>query len=103
MFIFFEESLDTAKNNYSSYAGDMELLKTKLETAVDDIRSGWDTEAGETFFAKFDDEWKKNFDDYIAVINHMAENMQIAINEYQEIVNEAEELNLIGGTENGTD
>jgi WXG100 family type VII secretion target len=65
-----KDALDSAKNSYSTYASDMSALKTKLETAVDDIRNGWKSDAGDVFFTKFDDEWKKNFDDYINVINH---------------------------------
>ena len=63
-----KDALDKAKTNYSTYAQDMKTLKTKLESAVDDIRSGWKSDAGDAFFKKFDDEWKKNFDDYINVM-----------------------------------
>jgi WXG100 family type VII secretion target len=89
-----KDALDTAKSNYSTYAQDMSTLKTTLEKAVDDIRSGWKTDAGDEFFKKFDDEWKKNLDDYIKVINHMSSNMQIAKNKYQTIFDEADELKL---------
>lgn len=89
-----KDALETAKTKYSSYAQDMSALKTKLETAVDDIRNGWKSDAGNAFFTKFDDEWKKNFDDYINVINHMSSNMQIAKNKYQAIFDEADKLNL---------
>ena len=63
-------------------------------SAVDDIRSGWKSDAGDAFFKKFDDEWKKNFDDYINVINHMSSNMQIAKNKYQAVFDEADKLKL---------
>lgn len=89
-----KDALDKAKTNYSTYAQDMKTLKTKLESAVDDIRSGWKSDAGDAFFKKFDDEWKKNFDDYINVINHMSCNMQIAKNKYQAVFDEADKLKL---------
>lgn len=89
-----KDALDKAKTNYSTYAQDMTTLKTKLENAVDDIRNGWQSSAGDAFFKKFDDEWKKNFDDYINAINHMSSNMQIAKNKYQEVFDEADKLKL---------
>ena len=42
-----KDALDKAKTNYSTYAQDMKTLKTKLESAVDDIRSGWKSDAGD--------------------------------------------------------
>lgn len=89
-----KDALDKAKTNYSTYAQDMTNLKTKLENAVNDIRNGWQSDAGDAFFTKFDDEWKKNFDDYINVINHMSSNMQIAKNKYQAVFDEADKLKL---------
>lgn len=89
-----KDALDTAKSNYSTYAQDMQSLKTNLESAVNEIRSGWITDAGDAFFKKFDDEWKKNFDDYINVIEHMSSNMQIAKDKYQAVFDEADNLNL---------
>ena len=89
-----KDALNMAKTNYSTYADDMDILKSTLETAVEDIRKDWKSDAGDAFFTKFDDEWKKNFDDYINVINHMSSNMQIAQNKYQAIFDEAEKLKL---------
>lgn len=54
-----KEALDKAKTSYSTYAQDMTNLKTTLENAVNDIRSGWQSDAGDAFFTKFDDEWEK--------------------------------------------
>lgn len=88
------DALETAKSEYSSYAQQMSDLKDKLVGAVDDIRDGWKSDAGDAFFTKFDDEWKKNFDDYINVINHMSSNMEIAQNKYQAVFDEADKLNL---------
>ena len=45
-----KDALDNAKTNYSTYAQDMKTLKTKLENAVNDIRSGWKSDAGDAFF-----------------------------------------------------
>lgn len=89
-----QDALETAKKNYIEYANRMEEQRNKLKTAVDDIRDAWKSDGGDEFFKKFDEEWLKNFDDYIAVINHMANNIQIAKNKYQPIFDEADKLNL---------
>lgn len=89
-----QDALEAAKTNYKNYAQQMETLRNKLKGAVDDIRGGWKSDGGDEFFRKFDDEWLKNFNDYIAVIDHMAGNMQIAKNKYQSVFDEANKLNL---------
>lgn len=88
------EALETAKNNYSSYAQRMKSLKEKLVKATEEVRGGWDSDAGKAFFEKFDDEWKKNFDDYTKVVEHMADNMNIAKNKYQAIFDQADKLKV---------
>lgn len=88
------DALDTAKTNYSTYSEDMKNLKKELEDAINDIRSGWKSDAGDAFFKKFDDEWEKNFTDYINVIEHMSSNMEIAKTNYQAVFDEADQLKL---------
>ena len=61
----------------------MKNLRNKLQRATDDIRSGWKSKAGKKFFSKFDDEWLKNFNDYIDVIEYMSNNMSIAQSKYR--------------------
>ena len=89
-----QDALETAKSNYTNYAQQMEELRNRLKSAVEDTRGGWKSDGGDEFFKKFDDEWYKNFNDYIAVIDHMASNMQIAKSKYQSVFDEANKLNL---------
>ena len=89
-----EEAMETAKSGYDDCASRMRTLRDKLKTAVDDIREGWDSDAGKAFFKKFDEQWYKNFNDYIAVIEHMSENMTKSKNKYQPLFDEADNLNL---------
>ena len=88
------EALETAQNNYSSYAQRMKSLMEKLVKAMEEVRGGWDSDAGKAFFEKFDDEWKKNFDDYTKVVEHMADNMNVAKNKYQAIFDQADKLKV---------
>ncbi len=89
-----EEAMETAKSGYNDCASRMKSLRNTLKNAVDDIRSGWDSDGGKAFFEKFDDEWYKNYNDYIAVIEHMSENLAKSKSKYQPLFSEADKLNL---------
>jgi WXG100 family type VII secretion target len=89
-----EESLKKAKTSYNEQAQRMRELKVKLCTAVDGIKEGWDSKAGDEFFKKYDNEWVKNITDYIDVIQHMSDNMQIADNKYQTVFDTADNIKL---------
>ena len=89
-----EESLKKAKTTYHDQAQRMRDLKTKLSTAVDGIKEGWNSKAGDEFFNKYDEEWEKNITDYIDVIQHMSDNMKIADNKYQTVFDTAEDIKL---------
>lgn len=90
-----EEAMETARTGYLDCASRMTTLRDTLKTAVEDIRSGWKSDAGTAFFEKFDDEWLKNFNDYIAVIEHMGDNMSDAQKKYRPLFEDADKINLI--------
>ena len=94
LFKISEEAMETAKSGYDSCAKRMKQLRGVLKTAVDEIRTCWDSDGGKAFFEKFDDEWDKNFNDYIAVIEHMSENMTKSKSKYQPLFDEADKINL---------
>lgn len=94
MLMFSEEALKKARDIYSDQAQEMRNLKAKLTTTVNDIREGWNTSAGDEFFKKYDDQWMKNITDYIDVIQHMSDNMDIANNKYQTVYDYAEKIKV---------
>ncbi|WFR59082.1 WXG100 family type VII secretion target [Anaerocolumna sp. AGMB13025] len=89
-----EEALKKAKVTYQEQSQRMRALKSKLSTAVDGIKDGWDSKAGDAFFKKYDNEWVQNITDYIDVIQHMSDNMQIADNKYQTVFDTADKIKL---------
>jgi len=89
-----EESLKKAKTSYQEQAERMRNLKVKLSIAVDGIKEGWDSKAGDEFFKKYNNEWEKNITDYIDVIQHMSDNMKIADDKYQTVFDTAEGIKL---------
>lgn len=88
------DSLKKAKTSYYEQAQRMRALKVKLDTAVESIKDGWDTKAGDKFFEKYDTDWDKNITDYIDVIQHMSDNMKIADSKYEVVFNTAEKIKL---------
>lgn len=94
MLKFSEEALKKARDIYSDKAQEMRDLKVKLTVAVDDIKEGWNSSAGDEFFNKYDDQWMKNITNYIDVIQQMSDNMDIANNKYQTIYDNAEKVKL---------
>lgn len=89
-----EEAMETAKSSYDSCALRMKTLRDNLKTAVDDIRTGWDSDGGKAFFEKFDNQWYKNFNDYIAVIEHMSDSMAKSKSKYQPLFEEADKISI---------
>lgn len=89
-----QEVMVSAQECYSQEAQDMEDLRTELMNAVTQLRAGWDSEAGREFFSQFDDVWQKGMKNYADVVRHMADNMQLANSKYQEVIDQAQKLNL---------
>ena len=75
-------------------AQDMQDLRTSLNASIGRIRNAWNSDAGIAFFDKFDTQWDRNMADYTNVMQHMAENMQIANSRYQEVFDAAVQLKL---------
>lgn len=90
-----QDAMQSAKKEYDNCVTRMTSLRDNLKIAVDDIRAGWKSDGGKAFFEKFDDQWYKNFNDYIAVIGHMSDNMDRANGKYQEIFEYADKLSLM--------
>jgi WXG100 family type VII secretion target len=89
-----EELLNKTKVTYQEQAQRMIDLKAKFSVAVEDIKDGWDTQAGDAFFEKYDNEWEKNITSYIEVIQNMSRNMQIADSKYQHVYETAQKIRL---------
>lgn len=89
-----QEEMISTEMCYNQEAEKMEQLRISLMEAVVELRTGWDSEAGKVFFDQFDDVWQKGMKNYAEVIKHMAKNMRIANTKYQEVIEQAQALNL---------
>ena len=88
------EKMIEVKNTYNDAVSKMEDIKSKMQKMVDDVKEGWDTEAGDAFFEKYDEEWLKGFNQYKEVLTHMAENLNTAQGKYEEVTKLAKKTKL---------
>jgi WXG100 family type VII secretion target len=89
-----DEIMKVTQEKYEELATAMEELKRDLTEAMNNIRAGWDSGAGDAFFAKYDDEWLRAVSDYTDVLRHMADNIKMAKNKYQEVFDCADGVKL---------
>lgn len=88
------EIIDKTKRTYSEKANDMKSLQKEMESAVNNLRDCWKSEAGDAFFNKYSDEWVKGITQYQEVLAHMAKNLDNASGEYSKITVEAKKLKI---------
>ena len=88
------EIMESVKDVYKDCCEKMGNIKDKMQAMVVEVRSGWESEAGDAFFTKYNDVWLSGFTHYMEVLEHMAENLDSAIGRYSEITREANSLKL---------
>lgn len=88
------EKMESVKATYNACVADMDALQTKMQAMVDEVRDAWKSEAGDAFFDKYDNEWLKGFTQYKEVLQHMAENLDVASGRYSEITQQADALKI---------
>lgn len=75
---------------YQTAIDDLETAVSDAQDAIDLLKSsGWQSGAGDAFFANFDDEWKDGIEKRILVLKHLKECLDIAETEYSGLVEDA--------------
>jgi len=69
-------------------------IQAKMQVMVDEVKEAWQSEAGEAFFDKYNNEWLKGFVHYQEVLEHMADRLDVAERNYSEITRQAEALKI---------
>jgi WXG100 family type VII secretion target len=73
-------------SNYRKIAGTMTDLEKSLKNQIADLKNVfWKSDAGTAFQNMYEDGWANNVDKYVAVLNEMAGQLEIAANEYDKI------------------
>ncbi len=88
------EKMLEVKQVYADAVSKMTEIQKKMQKMVDSVKEGWDTEAGDAFFEKYDEEWLKGFNQYKEVLTHMSENLNTAQGKYTQITNLAKKTKL---------
>ena len=88
------DQMGATKGIYIQCVEDMDALKTKMENMVNSVKEGWQSEAGQAFFDKYDNEWLQGFVQYKEVLEHMAQNLDSAKGKYSEITRQAKALKI---------
>lgn len=86
------DAFDTAINKYEAIAKALSDIKVNMEEAMTDLESGWKTPAGVAFRDMYNDNWAKHVDQYVAVLNKLAELLGKAKKDYQELENQIPKL-----------
>lgn len=85
--------LTEAAKEMTDIASDLTKLKNQIQELLNNMKSGYDTPAGRKFQEVCSEGLLKLFDDQIAVINHVAENLNTAQTQYQSVFEEYRTLN----------
>ncbi len=88
------QALAAAQSAYAAQAQALDGLNESLNSAISELRTSWDSDAGKEFFSKFDDSFCKNLTLYTRVVEHMADNIGKATKEYAPLFEQAEQLKL---------
>ena len=88
------EKMIEVKNAYTKAVSDMKQIQKKMQKMVDNVKEGWESDAGNAFFEKYNDEWLKGFTQYQDVLEHMAYNLNLAEGKYTDLTNTAKNTKL---------
>lgn len=88
------DEIGSAKSEYKTMAESMKNISSEMTKAIEGIKESWQSDAGNAFFEKFDQEFLKNFEQYREVLEHFAYNLGIAHGRYEEITIKANALRL---------
>lgn len=88
------DKMKEVKKVYDNAVKNMEDIQATMKTMVDDVKEGWNSEAGDAFFEKYDEEWLKGFNQYKEVLSHMSENLNTAQGKYTEVSDLAKKTKL---------
>lgn len=78
--------LQSTINTYNAEIVNFRSAKTAISRSLSALRSsGWDSQASKAWFSLLDDEWLKNIDYQIRVLERLRDNMLIAKTEYEKV------------------
>lgn len=86
--------LEETKEKCVNTMDDLTKDKDQLIKQLDDLQKGWQTPAGKKFFEDQNDDWAKQIDNYVRITEGITSLIEIAINQYQAVIDEAKNINI---------
>ena len=84
------EKMALARRQLKEKSDALVELQKKITENFEGLRMDWDSKAGEVFFQRFEDDIKKNLDQYAKVLAYMTENLTTASTQYEEVFRAAD-------------
>lgn len=88
------EKLKSTKEKCENLATEINDLKDILLEELNQLKKDWNTDAGKVFFAEQDTDWTSQVNKYVEITNTISKLLDTAITNYQELVDDAQRLNL---------
>lgn len=88
-----DEAFNEASTQLETLAKNMSALKSDIETLLSELKAGWQTPAGEKYFAACGNTLIQPMNDQVNVINHVSSNLKTAKNSYQTVFDDYKQLN----------
>ena len=87
------ETMRTTAAKYRNIATTMSGLQNTLKKQIEDLKSVyWKSDAGTAFQAMYENGWADNVNKYMAILNEMARQLDIAANEYDKVTAKIKEI-----------
>ena len=85
-----DSAFQQASSELTKKCGELATLRANIETSFSQLRKDWDSDAGQQFFARFENDLIKNLDDYSKVFEYMSSNLSTASQKYEEVFRAAD-------------
>ena len=79
------DEFDAAVSRYEEAYQKFASVKSILTQCVDSLREGWQSEAGDAFFADFDDDLSPALEKYLNFVVYLKESLQAAKTQYDPV------------------
>lgn len=92
-----ENAFNTAAGKMTTLSNDIKKLKEDINNLLTELKTGFDTPAGEKFLKSCEDGLLKALEDQANVIEHVSQNLTTARQSYQSVFEEYRNLNSMIG------
>lgn len=94
------DEFQRAKTKLEDSLSELTSIQEELKKTIEDLvqEKGWKSDGSAEFVNQYNSSWVEGIDDRKAVMERMCEHLENAIQEYEPIVTEAEQLKLQEGS-----